>query len=57
MSASLRLEFVGNKEKGRTSRRVLQEKGPNFPKNEHFKPTDTLTCVYQGVRNVCFSEN
>ena len=29
----------------------------NFPKNEHFLPSDThSTCAYQGV-NVCFSEN
>ena len=31
---------------------------PNFLKNEHFLPSDsTRTCAYQGVRNVCFSEN
>ena len=32
----------------------------NFPKNQHFLPPDTYTyvrCVYQGVRNVSFSEN
>ena len=29
----------------------------NFPKNEHFLPSDTHSmCAYQGV-NVCFSEN
>ena len=32
MSAAVRLKFVGNKEKGWTSKRVSQEnKGPNFP--------------------------
>ena len=29
---------------------------PNFPKNEHFLPPHMYTCVYQGVRNVHFSE-
>ena len=28
---------------------------PNFPKKEHFLPPDTR--AYEGVRNVCFSEN
>ena len=27
------------------------------PKNEHFLAPDTHTCVYQGLRNVRFSEN
>ena len=31
---------------------------PNFSKNEHSLPLiRTGTCVYQGVKNVCFSEN
>ena len=30
---------------------------PNFPKNEHFLPSDTYTCAYQGVRKVRFSES
>ena len=36
-------EFVGNKAKGRISKRVFQEKQskPNFPKHEHFLPPDT----------------
>ena len=30
-----------------------------FPKTEYFLPPDTSTCAcaYQGVRNICFSEN
>ena len=35
--------FVGNKAKGRISKRVFQE-------------SKTRTCAYQEVRNVCFSE-
>ena len=39
----IKFHFVGNKAKGRISKRVFQEnKG--------------LTCAYQGVRNVRFSE-
>ena len=36
------LAIVGNKAKGRISKRVFQEnKTPNFPKNKHFLPPDT----------------
>ena len=64
------INFVGNKAKGRISKRVFQENKstPNFPKNEHFLPlirtrtcayqrVRNVWCAYQGVRNVCFSEN
>ena len=37
------VEFVGNKAKGRISKRVFQKKQSmlNFPKNEHFFSPDT----------------
>ena len=40
--------FVGNKAKGRISRRVFQENKlqPNFPENEHFLPPDMHTYVH-----------
>ena len=40
------LIVVGNKRKGRISKRMFQKKKqsmPNFPKNEHFLPADTHT--------------
>ena len=40
--------FVGNKAKGRISKRLFQEKKPQ---------QSTRTCAYQGLRNVHFSEN
>ena len=47
------LEFVGNKAKGRISKRV-------FKNAKHAKISEKQTfltpCAYQGVRNVCFSE-
>ena len=46
--------IIGNKEKERISKRVVQE---YFPKNKHLLPPDTHGCAYQGVRNVRFSEN
>ena len=48
-------EFVGNKVKGRFSKRVLQENKTReiFRKNEHFLPSDTDTYVI----SVCFLEN
>ena len=53
--------FVGHKAKGRISKRVSQESKArqSFWKNKTFLPLllDThSTCVYQRVRNVCFSE-
>ena len=41
------LRVVGNKAKGRISKRVFQEKQskPHFPKNEHFLPPDMHTYV------------
>ena len=39
----IKFHFVGNKAKGRISKRVFQE-------------NKALTCAYQGVRNVRFSE-
>ena len=53
-------DLVCNKPKGRISKRVFQENKARqiFPKNEISHPLiRTRTCVYQGVRNVCFSEN
>ena len=52
-------DLVCNKPKGRISKRVFQENKARqiFPKNENFSPSDTHTYVYQGVRNVRFSEN
>ena len=50
------LYFVGNKAKGRISKRVFQEsKGRQNFRKKHFLLPDTQ-CAYQGVRNVCFSE-
>ena len=52
-------QFVGNKAKGRISKRVLQEnKAPNFPENEHFLPSDTHTyvCVLGGKKCLLFGK-
>ena len=51
--------IVGNKAKGRISKRVFQEsKGrQNFRKTNFSYPMiRTRTCAYQEVRNVCFLE-
>ena len=50
--------FVGNKAKGQISKWVLQEKQSttNFPKNEHFVPSNTHMYV-RFLENVRFSEN
>ena len=56
----LEAEIVGNKAKGRISKRVLpgKQSTPKIRKNEHFLPPDMLTtCAYQWARNVRFSEN
>ena len=53
----LLLEFVGNKAKGRISKRVFQESKArqNFREiNISYLPIRTRACAYQGVRNVCF---
>ena len=53
-------EFVGNKAKERISKRVFQENKARqiFRKtNISYSLIRTRTCAYQGVRNVCFSEN
>ena len=51
-------EIVGNKAKGWTSKRVLKQSAPNFPKTNIFYPViRTRACAYQGVRNVPFPEN
>ena len=53
------VNFVGNKAKGRISKRVFQESKArqNFRKtNISYPLIRTRTCAYQGVRNVCFSE-
>ena len=52
--------FVGNKAKGRISKRVFQENKAQqiFKKsNVSFTLIHTRRCAYQGVRNVHFSEN
>ena len=48
---------VGNKVKGRISKRVFQESKARqiFRKTSISYPL-TRTCAYQGIRNVCFSE-
>ena len=53
-------EIVGNKAKGRISKRVLQENKVRhiFRKTNISHPLiRKRTCAYQGVRNVRFSEN
>ena len=53
-------EIVSNKAKGWISKRVFQEnKAPQiFRKtNISYALIHAHTCAYQGVRNVCFSEN
>ena len=52
--------IVGNKAKGRISKRAFQENKSHqiFRKtNISYPVTRTRTCADQGVRNVCFSEN
>ena len=52
--------IVDNKAKRRISKRVFQEDKPRqiFRKtNISYPLIRTRTCTYQGVRNVCFSEN
>ena len=51
--------FVGNKAKGRISKRVFQERKarPIFRKTNIFHPLVRTWCAYQGVRNVRFSGN
>ena len=54
------MELVGNKVKGRISKRVFQENKARqiFRKTNISNPLiRTRTCAYQGVRNVGFSEN
>ena len=53
------LKIVGNKVKGRISKRVFRESKArqNFQKtNIAYLLIHTRACVYQEVRNVCFSE-
>ena len=53
-------QVVGNKTKGRISKRVFQENKARqiFRKtNISYPLIRTRTCAYQGVRNVCFLEN
>ena len=54
-------KYVGNKtKKGANLKTDVTRKQsmPNFPKNEHFLPSDTHTCVcVSGVRNVYFRKN
>ena len=54
------LKFVGDNVKCRISKRVLQENKERqiFQKTNIAYPLiRTRACAYQGVRNVCFSEN
>ena len=54
------LHIVGNKAKEWISKRVFQENKARqiFRKtNISYPLIRTRTCAYQGVRNVCFSEN
>ena len=58
--SSRKLQYVGNKEKGRISKRVFQERKARqvFRNTNIFYPLIlTRTCAYQGVRNVRFLEN
>ena len=53
-------QFIGNKAKGRISKRVFQEKKVRqiFRKTNIFYPLIRIrTCAYQGVRNVSFSKS
>ena len=57
---SLEQQIVGNKAKGRISKRVFQENKAHqiFRKtNISYPLIRRRTCAYQGVRNVRFSEN
>ena len=51
--------FVGNMAKGRILKWVFQKKQStlNFPKNEHFSPSDTHTYRCVSGDKKCFSEN
>ena len=54
------LDFVGNKPKGRISKRMFEENKARqiFRKMNISNPLiHTHTCAYQGVRNVHFSGN
>ena len=48
-------QLVGNKAKGRISKRVFQESKARKT-NISYPLIRTCTCAYQGVRNVYFSE-
>ena len=57
---SISAHIVGNKAKGQISKRVFQENKASqiFQKtNISYFLIRTRTCAYQGVRNICFSEN
>ena len=55
---SRRIGFVGNKAKGRISKRVFQEnKARQIFRKTNISYPLIRTCAYQGVRNVRFSEN
>ena len=57
--SQLLLEVVGNKAKGRISKRVFQKNNTsNFRKeNISYPLIRARMCAYQGVRNIRFSEN
>ena len=51
---------VGNKAKGQISTRVFQQNKAHqifWKMNISYPLIHTRTCAYQGVKNVCFSEN
>ena len=51
-------DFVGNKAKGRISKRVLKEnKARQVFRIKNISYPLIRTCVYQGVKNVRFREN
>ena len=55
-----KLHLVGNNAKGRISKRMFQESKARHifrRTNISYPLIHTHTCAYQGVRNVCFSEN
>ena len=57
MSNKAKCDVVGNKAKGRISKRVLKENKArqiSEKTNISYPLIRTGTCAYQGVRNVCF---
>ena len=57
INGKVRGQNVCNKAKGWISKWVFQEKAPQIFRKTNISYPLTRTCAYQGVRNVCFSEN